>query len=161
MVVLSHGLWQRRFAGDPNIIGRLITLEQKPYTVAGVLPVGFTYPEKTDAWVPLTIDAKLQTERMHWTYFMLAKLRSGVLFKNAQAEMDAIAAETARRYPKDASGIKFSLVTLQQTAVGNGQTELLALSGAVGFLLLTTATGDCRARGPGRKPPQDCAPVVD
>src|SRR5258708_5720146 len=135
VVMLGYALWQRRFAGDPSIVGQQIMLDQKPYTVAGVLPAGFAYPEKTDAWVSLVIDAG-QTERASWNYFMLAKLRSGVPLKSAQSEMDGIAAGTARQHPQEASGIKFSLVTLQEAAVGKEKAELLALLVAVGFLLL-------------------------
>src|SRR5882724_10753730 len=118
VVMLSHGLWQTRFAGDPNIVGSRIMLDQTPYTVLGVLPSGFAYPERTDAWVPLVIDAKSQTERTYWKYFMLAKVKAGVTLKNAQAEMDGIAAATAKQYPNAAAGIKFPLMTLQEAAVG-------------------------------------------
>jgi putative ABC transport system permease protein len=136
VVLLSYGLWQRRFAGDADIVGRRIILDQKPYTVTGVLPAGFVYPQKTDAWVPLVIDAKWLAERMHWSYFMLAKLRTGISLKSAQSEMDGIAARIARQYPEEASGIKFPLMTLQDAAVGQGKAELFVLTGAVGFLLL-------------------------
>ncbi|HWX56640.1 MAG TPA: ABC transporter permease [Verrucomicrobiae bacterium] len=136
VVLLSYGFWQRHFAGDPNVVGSRIMLEQKPYTVAGVLPRGFSFPEKSDAWVPFVIDPKHKTERGRWMYFMLAKLRGGVSLPVAQAEMDGIAAGTARQYPKEAEGIQFSLVTLQEATVADGRDALVALLGAVGFLLL-------------------------
>ncbi|MBZ5521854.1 MAG: ABC transporter permease [Acidobacteriia bacterium] len=136
VVLLSHGLWQSRFAGDLNAVGSRIMLGQKPYTVAGVLPPGFTYPGKTEAWIPLVIAAENQRDRSRWMYFTLAKLRAGVSLKNAQSEMDNIAAAIASQYPREASGIRFPVVTLQEAMVGSGKSELLALLGAVGFLLL-------------------------
>ena len=136
VVMLGYELWQRRFSGDPAIVGRAIMLDQKPYTVAGVAPAGFAYPEKSDAWAPLVIDAKAQTARMSWAYSMLAKLRPGVPLKSVQSELDGIAASIAQQHPKEASGIKFPLATLQESAVGKGKAELLALMVAVGFLLL-------------------------
>ena len=136
VVLLSYGLWQRRFAADPKIIGASITLEQRSYTVVGVMPKGFSYPEKTDLWAPLVLDAKEQTQRMSWRYFMLGKLRADVSLKHAQAEIDGIAASVGRQHPDEAAGIKFPLMTLQATSVGETKAELLALTGAVGFLLL-------------------------
>jgi len=163
VVLLSYGLWQRRFAGDPKIVGSASRWSKNPTTVAGVLPGWVRLSRKPDAWVPLTIEAKFQTERMHWTYFMPGQTARQRSAQNCQSEMDGIAAETARQYPKEAAGIKFSLVTLQQALVSNGKTELLALLGAVGFLLLiacanvsnlvlspriAAAAGDCRTARP-------------
>lgn len=136
VVLLSYGLWQERFGGDAKIIGNQITLDQKSYTVVGVLPAEFSYPDKTDAWVPLIIDAKSLADRHQWRYYLLAKLRPGITLNSAQSEIDGIAALIAREYPEEASGIKFPLTTLQQTTVGESKGELLALAGAVGFLLL-------------------------
>lgn len=136
VVVLSYGLWKRRFVADPKIVGLQITLDQKPYTVVGVLPEKFSYPEKTDLWVPLVVDAKEQAERQRWMYFMLGKVRAGVSMDAAQSELNGIAAGIGQQHPEEAAGIKFPIETLQHSAVGSGEAELLALTGAVGFLLL-------------------------
>ena len=136
VVLLSYGLWQRRFAADPGIVGRSITLEQKPYTVIGIVPAGFAYPEKTDIWVPLVVDLKLQADRHRWSYYLVAKLRPGVSLQSAQSEVDGIAAAISRQNPAETVGVKFPITTLQQTTLGNQKAELLALSAAVGFLLL-------------------------
>src|SRR5579864_1864420 len=106
VALLSYGLWQKRFAGDAKMIGKAIVLEQKPYTVVGVLPAEFSYPGKTDIWLPLVISAAEQSNRQRWFYSMLAKLRPGVALKNAQSELDGIAASIARQHPEEASGIK-------------------------------------------------------
>lgn len=136
VALLSYGLWQRRFGGEARVIGSRIDLDEKPYTVIGVLPAGFSYPPKTDVWLPLVTNAKQQADRMSWRYLMLAKLRSGIALKNAQSELDGIAAGIARQYPDAASGIQFRAMTIQEATVGRGKGELLAVMGAVGFLLL-------------------------
>lgn len=136
VVLLSHPLWMTRFGGDPGIVGKPVNLEQKPYTVVGVLPADFSFGEKAVAWVPLTLNAEDQRERANWRFFALARLRSGVSLASAQSEMDAIAGDLGRRYPQQAGGIRFPLITLQEAIVGSDRAELLALLGAVGFLLL-------------------------
>jgi len=136
VVLLSYGLWQQRFGGDRNIVGKVITLDQKPWTVVGILPSGFSFPGKIDALIPRNIPPGNLRERQAWMYMTLGKLRPGVPLATAQSEMNGIAAALAHQYPKDATGIQFPLVTLQANATRNGKPELLALLGAVGFLLL-------------------------
>jgi len=136
VVLLSYGLWQRRFGGDRNIVGKVITLDQKPWTVAGVLPSGFSFPANIDALVPRNVPPEHLRERQAWMYMTLGKLRPGVPLPMAQSEMNGIASALAHQYPKDATGIQFPLMTLQANATRNGKPELMALLGAVGFLLL-------------------------
>jgi putative ABC transport system permease protein len=136
VVLLSYGLWQRRFGGNRSIVGQVITLDQKPWTVAGVLPSGFSFPGKIDALVPSNIPPGNLQERQAWMYMTLGKLRPDVPLAMAQSEMNGIAAALAHQYPKDAAGIQFPLMTLQANATRNGKPQLLALLGAVGFLLL-------------------------
>src|ERR1041385_3189494 len=136
VVLLSYGLWQRRFGGDRSIIGRTIMLSQQPWTVAGVLPSGFSFPRHLDALVPRNIPPGNRTERQAGMYTSLGKLRPGVSLAKAQSEMNGIAAALAHQYPQDATGIQFPLVTLQDDATRRSKPQLLALLGAVGFLLL-------------------------
>lgn len=141
VVLLSYRLWRERFASDPQIIGKAITLDQKPYAVIGVLPedAGDFYlrsHEKTDALVPLVIRPEDQRNRTSWMYVTLAKLRSGVPLGQAQSELNTIAAELARQYPKEDSQIRFPVTTIQDETLGDNKRELLILLIAVGFLLL-------------------------
>src|ERR1043166_7660963 len=136
VVLLSYGLWQRRFGGDGSIVGRAIMLDQKPWTVAGVLPSGFSFPGNIDALVPREIPPENLRERQAWLYITLGKLRPGVTLAMAQSEMNGIAAALAHQYPQDDASLQFPLVTLQDAATRNGKPQLLALLGAVGFLLL-------------------------
>ena len=136
VVLLSHGLWQRRFGGDPNIAGKQVTLEEKSYTVVGVVPPAFRFPGKSDAWVPLVFPARAQRERTWWLYFAIAKLRTGVTLESAQTELDGIAAGLRNAYPKETPGLRFPLTTIQQYLVHKEKAELLVFLAAVGFLLL-------------------------
>src|ERR1051326_33817 len=136
VVLLSYGLWQRRFGGDRGIVGEAITLDQKPWTVAGVLPSGFSFPGNIDVLVPRNIPPGNRRERQACIYTSLEKLRPGVSLAKAQSEMNGIAAALAHQYPQDATGIQFPLVTLQDNATRRSKPQLLALLGAVGFLLL-------------------------
>jgi hypothetical protein len=90
VVVLSHGLWQRRFASDPGIVNSDISLNGTNYTVLGVMPEGFAFPEAVDLWVPLAIDrANLRNRGSHYLE-VLGRLRPGVSFEQMQAEMATI-----------------------------------------------------------------------
>ncbi|MGA3212539.1 MAG: ABC transporter permease [Terriglobales bacterium] len=137
VVLLSNALWQRRFAGDPNMVGKVVTLDQQAYTVAGVLPPGFAYPPKTEAWVPLVLPGKERMQRTNWMYYTLGRLHPEVSLHSAQAELDGIAARLARQYPKEEAGIRFTAAPLLDSVVnGVARSELGILAGAVSFLLL-------------------------
>lgn len=141
VVLLSHRLWRERFASDPHIVGKSVTLDQKSYTILGVLPEranGFYLRgyDKTDALVPLVMKPEDQRNRTAWMYLTVAKLRRDVLLSSAQAELDGIAAALARQYPKEDSEIKFPVTNIRDETVGGDKRGLLILLTAVGFLLL-------------------------
>jgi predicted permease len=137
VVVLSYQLWQRHFAGDKEIVGKEITLNDQRYTVAGVVPDGFSFPKKTEAWVPLVIAGKERTARSRWMYFALGKLKDGVSSLAAQVEMDKFAGQFSRQFPKEAAGIQFKVMSLRDSSVNtDAKSELWILVGAVSFLLL-------------------------
>jgi putative ABC transport system permease protein len=132
VVLLSYELWQRKFLGDPKIVGTVVKLEHQPFTVAGVLPPDLAFLGKIDALVPQI--APEHVERGMGNYATLAKLRPGVSFSQAQADLDRIAAGIARQNPEMEAGIHFPLEPLQKAP--SRRPELLALLVAVGFLLL-------------------------
>lgn len=136
VVILSDALWRRRFGAVQEILGRSITLNQKPYQVVGVMPPGFRFPEKVDLWIPLALTDKESHDReMHGT-FVLAKLKPGAGLPQAQAELNTIAARLAKQYPDVDSGVALSAVPLQDQTVSGVRPALLTLLGAVGFVLL-------------------------
>src|SRR5262245_23987654 len=88
VVVISHGLWQRRFGADPSIIGRTITLDQEQRTVVGVMAQGFRFPNDRDLWTPLAFDDKdIRSGDKSFGLEVFARLNSGATLEQAQAEM--------------------------------------------------------------------------
>ena len=143
VVVVSHNLWQRRFGADPELVGKSITLDGQSYSVVGIAPAGFQYPDKTEVWVPPFRLAPALNERMDPTqvrgFGMLsavALLKPGVSLQQAASEMETITARLRQQYP-DTNNRRFDrVVSLHKDLVGETGTMLLLLLGAVGFVLL-------------------------
>jgi len=143
IVVISHGLWQRRFGGEAEMVGKAITLDGNSYTVAGIAPAGFQYPDKTDVWVPPfnlvpMLSATMNVERARGFGFLstAALLKPGVSLEQAKAEMETITARLREQYP-EANNNRFDrVVTLHTHLVGDTSNVLWLLLGAVGFVLL-------------------------
>jgi predicted permease len=143
VVVISHALWQRRFGGDVSLVGKPITLDGNSYTVVGIAPANFQYPDKTDVWVPPYKLAPALSERMEPTqvrgYGMLATvalLRPGVSVAQAASEMETITTRLRQQYPETNNRRFNRVVSLHQHLVGETGAMLLLLFGAVGFVLL-------------------------
>jgi predicted permease len=141
LVVLSHSLWEHRFESDPNVLGRTLLLEGVSRTVVGVMPADFRFlSPKTELWVPLDLDPRQIGDYWGSSYMsILARLRPGVTIDQAQGDLaelrPKILASFAWRMP-DNSFIKSRVIPLQEAIVGDVRTNLLALLGAVGLLLL-------------------------
>jgi predicted permease len=143
VVVVSHALWQRRFAGDPALVGKPIMLDGVSHTVVGIAPIGFQYPNKTDVWVPPYRLAPTMNERMDPTqlrgFGMLAAvalLRPGVGLPQAASEMETITTRLRQQYPASNNRRFNRVVSLHSHLVGETGPMLLLLFGAVGFVLL-------------------------
>ncbi|MCI0489449.1 MAG: ABC transporter permease [Blastocatellia bacterium] len=138
VVVLSHRLWQRRFGGDPGIIGQTLTLDGVSYTVVGVMPEGFEFPlfwaTKAEMWAPLPLGNRLNS-RGGRSLRVFARLKPGVSRETAQVEMDAIAQRIAQAYPESHTENGVRVVPLHQKIVGDARPALLVLLGAVAFVL--------------------------
>jgi putative ABC transport system permease protein len=152
VVILGHTLWQRVFGSDPGVLGRAITLDDKPYVVVGVMPPGFAFPAKAEAWIPLV----LTTEELqgHATHNMwdIARLKNGVTLGQAQAELDSVAHGLAANFPAD-KGWGLRVESLDQVVTGRVHLLLWLLLGAVGFVLLIACLNEANlvmARGTGR-----------
>ena len=143
VIVVSHALWQKRFGGDASLVGKPITLDGSSYTVVGIAPAGFQYPDKTDVWVPPFRLAPTMNERMDPTqvrgFGMLAAvalLRPGVSLAQASSEMETITARLRQQYP-DTNNRRFNrVVSLHTHLVGETGAMLMLLFGAVSFVLL-------------------------
>ncbi|MGH9834555.1 MAG: ABC transporter permease, partial [Blastocatellia bacterium] len=136
VVVLSYGLWQRRFGADQTIVGREITLSEENCTVIGVMPPDFRPPLAADLWLPMPLDHPGMKERQSHFLRPIGKLKAGVTLAQAQSEMDAIARRLEAQYPESNTGWSLRLVPLQEQMIGNRKTVLLVLLGAVAFVLL-------------------------
>lgn len=135
VIILSHGLWQRRFGGDAAILGRPITLDGGSRTVVGVLPPGFEFPGTTaDIWAPLILETGAEAFNGRWLQ-VLGRLKPGVTVASAKAELIALADRIRSEHPQN-SGWSANVITLKETLVSDFQRELLILLGAVGLLLL-------------------------
>ena len=143
IAILSHELWQQRFGADPSIIGKQIVLDEKSYTVTGIMPSGFQYPEDIEAWLPPLriapeINARIDVTQNRSTGYLsaIARLKNGVTLQQSAAEMDAITAALRQQYP-DTTGDRFDrVVTLQTDVIGDIRPALLTLLGAVAGVLL-------------------------
>jgi predicted permease len=138
-VVLSYGLWKRRYASDPAVIGRTILLNTKPYTVIGVLPSWFDYPDtRVQLWLPVAqVTAERdQSSRGSHRFYVTARLKPGVTVAQASAELDAIQQRIHRQFPDELVGKHARAYSLHETLVHDVRTTLYVLMGAVVCVLL-------------------------
>ena len=136
-VILSHALWQRRYGGDRNIIGKNILLENVPYTVVGVMGPSFQYPSRDiQIWTPLTINPTNFQTRTGYAHLAVARLRPGVTVGQAQNELTTIAARLAQQYPVNKT-VSFGVTPLREDIASPAQKPLMILLAAsLGLLLI-------------------------
>ncbi len=136
-IVLNHGFWQRRFAGNPGVLGRRITLDAAPnYTVFGVLPAGFDFPVRSDLFRSIVISADQLTDLNNRGVWALARLAPAVSLEQAQTELDAVSRYLADSYPESNRGLRFVAVPLGEVYVGQARPYLVLLLAAVVLILL-------------------------
>jgi putative ABC transport system permease protein len=137
VVVLSYGLWQRRFNRDAVIVGQQITLDGQPFTVVGVMPAGFFFPQRdSELWIPLAMEREQASGRGDHYLRVIGRLKRDVSAKRAQVEVESIAARLAAEYPRTNERLGFFLNSLHDDYVGDVRSALLILFGAVGLVLL-------------------------
>jgi len=142
VVVLSHAVWQQRFGGRGDLVGEAIALNGEKFTVIGIMPPGFQFPDAslgapvTGLWTPLAVepDSEYNTRGNYWLSVM-ARLKPGVTESQAQSNMASVMEQVQREVP-DVAGLSASVVSLRQATVGSVETALWVLLAAVGFVLL-------------------------
>ncbi len=136
VVLLSHTLWQTRFAADPSIVGRTIMLNGGAMIVAGVMGPDFQYPSREfQIWRPLTINPEDYKTRANDSFLSVARLKDGVTIDQARAEMDVIATRLQHTYPETSRNVGVVVEPLLNSTVSAVRTPLLVLLAAVGAML--------------------------
>jgi putative ABC transport system permease protein len=135
VAVISHGLWHRRFGGEPEIIGGTIKLNGEAHTVVGVAPLQFEFPRRVEIWTPARL-AESQQGRGNNYLLMVGRLKDGVSRAQAEAQMNQIAASLARQYPDNHSKLTIALAPLLDDQVRGVQQALWVLLAAVACVLL-------------------------
>ncbi|MCI0388414.1 MAG: ABC transporter permease [Acidobacteria bacterium] len=136
VAILSHGLWQRRFAGDPQIIGKTITLNGFAHTVVGVMPESVNFPRGGEVMAPLAITPELASNRDNRRYLTMARLKPGATVEQARQDLAAIAKRLERLYPNHNTGRSVSVVPILTDTVRLYKAASLLSAGAVLLVLL-------------------------
>jgi putative ABC transport system permease protein len=146
VVILGHALWKSRFGSDPAIVGKPLTLDNESYTVVGVMPSNFQFPvgfgymgqvlnDPVDLYVPIAANGD-ELRRGSYSFFAIGRLKPGVMFEQARAEMTTIEKRLEKQYPDGNTGVGISLVPTHEQTVKAIRPALLVLLGAVAFMLL-------------------------
>src|SRR5437773_2823249 len=155
VALISHGLWQRRFGGDPAVLGKGVSINGDKRTIIGILPPEFDFPRgaewpaffpfsgRTEVWLPLAFRAADDgTGWSNWQsrnergLVVIGRVKSGANLRQAQAEMDAFAAREAKDHPETHKGLNLRLISLREQLAGKSHKALLILFAAVGLLLV-------------------------
>jgi putative ABC transport system permease protein len=138
VVILSDELWRRRFGGDPQVIGRSITLGGQSRTVVGIMPGGFRFPGESDLWLPLALNVaeQLSRQRVGDLSGVLARLKPGVTTEAARVDLSVIIERQRKAFPDYYRGVEVRVIGLSERLVGDVRLPLLVLFGSVTFVLL-------------------------
>lgn len=138
-LLISHRLWQGQFGGSPDVIGKVVSVEQGPATVIGVLPAEFCFPVGADAWMPLRFSATIGARQAGMRNLgVVGRLGDASIPTQAIAQLEALSASIAERLPKTHKGWKPFALSLQDALTEKSEASLLALSLAVGLLVILT-----------------------
>ena len=137
VVIFAHSLWKGRYAADPSLVGRTIRVNDRPTVLIGVMPEGFQFPFATDGWQPLSQLPGLVSQRRDTrTLSVYARLRDGVTHAQAREDLEAVGARLAGAYPETNRNVRPTVVSISEAFRGAWRSLLLALLGAVSFVLL-------------------------
>jgi predicted permease len=135
-MVISHRLWQRRFGGNPSIVGQPIKTSSGSVIIAGVMPPDFKFPVNAEAWTPLARDSGEMSYRSSRYFLAVGRVKSGMSMSAAEAELKTVAGRLAESHPKDNLNWTVKLTPLAEYQVRDLKRSLLVLMGAVGLVLL-------------------------
>jgi putative ABC transport system permease protein len=137
VTILTHDFWRRRYASDPSILNKTLMLNGQPYTVVGIMSEDFNFPpNNSDILLPFIITDKLKEERGNHYVRMMGRLKPGVTFAQANADLGAIARRLEAQYPDTNSNRTIAVESLKADYVRGPRPGLIVLLGAAGFVLL-------------------------
>ena len=137
VVVLKHSFWQQHFAGDPEIVGKTISLDRRPFTVVGVMPADFNYPYNTgEMWAPKVFTPEQQADRGNHYLRVIGLLKPGVTLAQAQSDLSSIAKRAQQQFPETNTGRDTNTFTLLDDAVRGARNGVPIAMGAVVLVLL-------------------------
>jgi putative ABC transport system permease protein len=136
VVLLSYGLWQRRFAGDSSLVGRSITLDARPYVVVGIMPPHFNFPDRGDVWIPFAVDPAREARENRGYAGAIGRLKPGVTLAQARADLETVSQRLQRDYPNENTGWSAEVKSMREDLTGDLRTPLLVFLAAVGLVLL-------------------------
>jgi putative ABC transport system permease protein len=135
-VMLTYGLWQSRFGGDMSIIGRAVTINDRPHTVVGVMPPGFRFPDRAELYLPLRLEVE-QVQRSARTFTAIGVLKPDVTVAAAQAEVEEVAARLAQEHPDTNRGYGVRVLSFRDSQLPRDARAItVALMASVAFVLL-------------------------
>ena len=135
VVILSHRVWRQRFGGDPDVMGRSVTLDRRPFKVVGVMPDGFAMPDReVQLWIPWNLSG-VQPRDQHYLG-AIARLKPGVSITQADEQLNGVATDLGLEHPATNRGWGVRIASLRDETVGDTATVLWVLLGAVSLVLL-------------------------
>jgi putative ABC transport system permease protein len=139
VALLSYGLWQRRFGGDPNVVDQQLTLNGRSYTVIGIMPPDYAFPSRAELWTPVGQSARdpgWENRGNHPGLYGMARLKPGVTVEQARAGMESVAVNLEKQYPGPNTGNRVTVTPALENVVRDVKPALYILLGVVGFVLL-------------------------
>jgi len=137
VLVVSYGLWQTQFGGDPRIVGSVVKLDESQFTIIGVMPVSFAFPDRSfEAWTPLILTEQSYVGRTNNYLNVVGRLRPGVTIDQAQADIKRIATQLEKEFPRENEGTSAVVVGMRDEMSDRARMLVLALCGAALCILL-------------------------
>jgi len=142
VAILSHGYWQRRFGGDPNVVGRIVDMNEQKWEIVGVMPAWFAYPvaseEPTEIYAPVSFrdEDKTRGGSRNYNYTTIGRLKDGVTVAQANDQMNRVMAALDEQHPKWSPGRRARVIPLQEHLVGRVRSWMLMLLASVALVLV-------------------------
>jgi putative ABC transport system permease protein len=136
VMILTHGLWQRRFGGDPNVLGRTVSVNGVTRTIIGVLPPNVNYPQGAEILAPLAMAPETTRNRNYHDSQVVGRLKAGVSVEQAQSDLAAIAGRLEQQYPNTNAGRSVEVLPILDDVVREYKSGSLLMMAAVAFVLL-------------------------